>query len=374
VKDLIQRRENVLPNGSLTGSAAEWNSFFAQMLPTAELKVQLQQLEQKENGRNKWTSRDFVRLQDIRIEFAEYGVIRTILLEKKSGERIAVFTDIPAELAHPIEILMVLKKKQQIENFFAYKRAIQGDYIPFWDLQESALQKTKFDHELKRPSPEQRHKFATRIQRIKNALKRISQEIRTWKNRFQTGEITKQRLKKLETEFTPRVATKKAELQEIRAFLRWGEKKKRPPYFDQFEPIMELNPRIELFLNAINDLFFVNSRRIASDLGNSLQIAKSQGEVTLSDKKIQAISHFTPEKLNDVLIKGGGKVLMNPNNQREIIAELHTELVYKDEILIAPYLKMLNQVIHDHKFCFDTRYSIKFSNNFLDIPKPVKMV
>ncbi|MHA1426792.1 MAG: hypothetical protein ACTSQI_12465, partial [Candidatus Helarchaeota archaeon] len=75
-----------------------------------------------------------------------------------------------------------------------------------------------------------------------------------------------------------------------------------------------------------------------------------------------------------ILIKGGGKVLLNPNKDREITAELHTELKHKDEILISLYLKILNQLIFDHKFCFNTCYSIKFTNNLLYIPRPVKLV
>lgn len=374
IKELIKLREKSSNTVKLTGNAAKTKEFFEQILPTAELKGFLGQIEKKEQGMKKWNSRDFVRLRDIQLEFEEYGLIRAIILEKKSGERIAVFTDIPVELAHPIEVLLVLKKKQQIENYFAYKIAIQGDYIPFWELQEAKQQKTKFNYELKKPGPEKMKEFVNRIKRIKNALKKLPHKFRTWKSLFQKGEITKKRLNKLENELTHQEKMKKAECKEIRAFLRWAEKHKKPPYFDQFEPIMELNSRIELFLNAINDLFFVNSRRIASDLGNSLKIAKLNGAVTLSDKKIREISNFTPEKLNDILLKGGGKVLINPNNKREIIAELHVELLHKDEVLIAPYLKRLNQLILEHKYCFDTHYSIKFTNNLLDIPKLVKII
>jgi hypothetical protein len=374
LKELIQLRENASTPGNLTGRTAQTKAFFAQILPTAELQGRLRHMEQKEKGIQKWNSRDFVRLRDIHMEFAEYGVIRALILEKKSGERIAVFTDLPVELAHPLEVLIVLKKKQQIENYFAYKKAIQGDYIPFWELQESALQKTTFNHELKKPDPEKRNKFVKRIKRIKNDLKNLPQKFRMWKNLFKKGEITKNRLNKLEQEVTQQETLKQAELKEIRAFLSWAKQNTKPPYFNQFAPLIELNSRIELFLNAINDLFFVNSRRIASDLGNSLKIAKAKGEVTLSEKKIQEISHFTPEKLNDILLKGGGKVLLNPINTREIIAELHIELLYKDEVLIAPYLKMLNQLTLEHKYCFDTAYSIKFTNNLLNIPKLVKII
>jgi hypothetical protein len=374
VKELITIRAESSNTGKLTGRTAKMKAFFGQMLPTSDLQAQLRELEQKEKGVTKWNSRDFVRLKDVHMEFDEYGVIRAIILEKESGERIAIFTDIPAELAHPLEILIGLKKKQKIENYFAYKIAIQGDYIPFWELQVSELQKTKFNYKLEKPDLVQVEKFETRIKRIKNALKKLELGSRTWKSLFKKGKITKNRLKKLDNELTHQVNLKKAERKEIRAFLRWAKKNKKPTYFAQFEPIMELNPRMELFLNTINDLFFVNSRRIASDLGNSLKIAKSHGEFTLSDKKIHEISNFTPEKLNDILIKGGGKVLINPNNNREIIAELHTELLHKDEVLIAPYLRMLNQLHTEHKFCFDTHYSIKFTNNLLDIPKLVKIV
>jgi hypothetical protein len=374
LKELIKSREESRTNSSLTGKAAQITTFFREVLPIPELKAQLRAIEKKEEGLEKWNRRDFTGLHDLQIHFEEYGEIRAIILEKKSGERIAVFTDIPAELAHPLEILIVLKKKQQIENFFAYKKAIQGDYIPFWELQEAALQKTKFNYELKKPSPEQVKAFEKRIKRIKNALEKIKIETRKWKKLFKSGAISKKRLKNLETELNRTSKLKQAELKEIRAFLSWGKHNKQPHYFDPFEPVMDLNPRIETFLNAINDLFFVNSRRIASDWGNALKIAKLSGEFTLSEKKIEEITNYTPEKLNDILLKGGGKALINPNNNREIITEFHTELLYRDEILIAPYLRMLNQSFTNHKYCFDTKFSMKFSNYLLNVPNPVKIV
>jgi len=125
---------------------------------------------------------------------------------------------------------------------------------------------------------------------------------------------------------------------------------------------MDLNPRIETFLSAINDLFFVNSRRITSDWGNALKLAKLSGEFTLSDKKIEEITNYTPDKLNDILLKGGGNALINPNNNLEKITEFHTELLYRDEILIAPYLKMLNQSLTNHKYCIDTKFFTKSTN------------
>ncbi|MHA1381418.1 MAG: hypothetical protein ACTSRG_23875 [Candidatus Helarchaeota archaeon] len=96
--------------------------FFESILPTDDLKAELHKIEKKENGIKKWNRRDFVGIRDVQIEFEDYGLIRTIILEKKAGERIAVFTVIPSYLVHPIEILMVLKKRQKIENFFAYKK------------------------------------------------------------------------------------------------------------------------------------------------------------------------------------------------------------------------------------------------------------
>lgn len=372
--DLLQLRETPALPVKLTAKDAQLHQYFKELLPTAALTRLLREQEMKDQGTRKWNRRDFVRIREVHISFEGYGAIRTLILEKRSGERIAVFTDIPAHIAHPIEILMALKKRQKIEDYFAYKRAIQGDYIPFWELQTAPLQKTAFNYELKKPGPEEGAKFEKRIKRIRTDLKTIQSTARRWKTLSTKGKISKKTLHKQESELAKKAKSKQTELKEIRAFLRWAQNSKRPRYFDQFEPLMELNPRIELFLNAINDLFFVNSRRIASDWGNSLRWAKRNNKVTIPERTLQEISNYTPEKLNDILLKGGGKAFLNPNANNEIIVQLHTELYHKDEILIAPYLEMLNQLKSNHKFCFDTKFSMKFSNYSLSIPKSVKLV
>lgn len=374
MRDLIRMHASSSKNVKSSGVLAKLREFFERLLPVSELEENLRHVEKKENGVKKWNGRDFIRSRDIQIEFDGYGSLRTIILEKKNGEKIAIFTSIPPDLAHPIEILMVLKKKQLIENFFSYKIAIQGDYIPFWDLQEAEVQKTSFHNELKKPSPKNLEKFQKRARRLKQDLKKLSLKNRTWKKLFKKGELSKKTVKKLEKEAAQARKKKEAELKEMNAFLTWGRKNKSPIYFDQFEPVMELNPRIEVFLNALNDLFFVNSRRIASDWGNSLTLAKISGEITLSDGKIKEISKYTPEKLNDIFLKGGGKVLLNPANDLEIIAELHTELLHKSEVLIIPYLKFLNKLLTDHEYCYDTSYSLKFTHYLLSLPKLVKVV
>jgi len=171
LRELISIREKTSEKSSFERKNTKVREFFDSILPTDDLKAELHKIEKKENGIKKWNRRDFVGIRDVQIEFENYGLIRTIILEKKTGERIAVFTDIPSYLVHPIEILMVLKKRQKIENFFAYKKAIQGDYIPFWELEESKFQKTKFDHEIVKPTPQRLEKLEKQKRRKKPKTK-----------------------------------------------------------------------------------------------------------------------------------------------------------------------------------------------------------
>ncbi|MHA1427874.1 MAG: hypothetical protein ACTSQI_17975 [Candidatus Helarchaeota archaeon] len=72
---------------------------------------------------------------------------------------------------------------------------------------------------------------------------------------------------------------------------------------------MELDFPLETLLNVINDLYFVNSRRIAMDWANALLFAKREGVLDIPNSIIKRVANLTPYSLNDILVKGGGKVI-----------------------------------------------------------------
>ena len=133
---------------------------------------------------------------------------------------------------------------------------------------------------------------------------------------------------------------------------------------------MELNYRTEMFMTAMNDLYFVNSRLIATDWANALELASKQGAIDVPDYIIEEIRQHTPGKLNDILRKGGGRIYKNPDKKNQLIIELNVEKMYKDQNLITPYLSLLNDNINDCKYNFNTNYGLKFA---VKTKRPLKL-
>ncbi|MHA1358589.1 MAG: hypothetical protein ACTSRC_10765 [Candidatus Helarchaeota archaeon] len=154
------------------------------------------------------------------------------------------------------------------------------------------IQQTKLKARIQEPDWHQLESYQKKQKRITHKLKTLEAEYKTVKTLYKTGKISKhhfnQRNKTLKRDYRQ----KELELKEVKTFIEWGKSGKRPTYFDQFEAIMELDSPLETLLNVINELYFVNSRRITMNWANALLFAKRQGVLDIPNPIIT--SSYTP--------------------------------------------------------------------------------
>jgi hypothetical protein len=363
IKETIHNRKQMGEKPGLAPAEARMRDYITRCIPLDYLESVLAQYKKKRKNKSDQSSKDFISIRDHEVEFEDYGTIRSIFLEQCSGKRMIIFTSIKREVAGPVEVLLLLKRRQNIEDFFAYKNAINGGHIFIWDLIERKIQKTKKGNIIKCPSPAELVIFEKKLQRAENKLKNLRLQLAHLKKSLNNDSISKIYCRKLCTKAKNDIENKKSDVKELKAFVSWGKNKKIPRYFKQFEKVMRLNYNTEQFINVINDLYFVISRQIAVDWAFALSLAKDQGIIEVKEKIVKEIERFTPEKLNYILLKGGGKLYKDPNTKNKIITEIHCEYTYKNQNLIAPYLNLLNLFSDDYKYNFSTNYSLIFTAN-----------
>ncbi|MHA1267342.1 MAG: hypothetical protein ACTSRS_19040, partial [Candidatus Helarchaeota archaeon] len=116
------------------------------------------------------------------------------------------------------------------------------------------------------------------------------------------------------------------------------------------------------------------SRRIAMDWANALLFAKREGVLDIPNSIIKRVANLTPYSLNDILVKGGGKVIKSLVPDQPVTIELHTEFFYKDYNLIVYYIRFFKDFCNGLKrdVNFDFPFQLQACSN--RPPKLVKMV
>ncbi len=356
--NLLEVRQKKLLQTDNTPETQALRQFLEACLPEAQLQAKLRTIQQKEAGKKDWNDRDFLWVYDTQVTFEEFGALRTIIVERANGKRLAVFTSFPSDQVHSIEALEMLKRRQHIENYYKDKIRILGDYIPSWRLLASDLQQTNLKARIQEPDWHQLESYQKKQKRILHKLKTLEAEYKMVKTLYKTGKISKRHFNQREKTLKRNYRQKELELQEVKAFIEWGKSGTRPTYFDQFEAIMELDSPLETLLNVINDLYFVNSRRIAMDWANALLFAKREGVLDIPTSIIKRVANLTPYSLNDILVKGGGKVIKSPVPDQPVIIELHTEFFYKDYNLIVYFIRFFKD------FCNGLKRDMNFDFPF----------
>jgi len=340
---LISTREDGVVEAGLPGEILELKCFSRACLPEWKLEKRLRAFREKRAGRRDWSTRDFLRACDSTIEFESYGPLRTIILEKVSGEKIAILTNIPREHVHAIEIIEFLKGRQNIENFFKFKIAIAGDYVFSWHFKEAAVLKTRFKFPLVKPAGKELAGFATKKKKTEGKLEKLEKEREKLVKMQAEGKFGRQTFKKLSKVLGKKVQEQADKLKEINAFIEWGETSQRPGYFDRYKPVMELDvPAVE-FINAINDLFYTNSRRIAADWGNALERSIKSGELAPAKDLVKNTRELSPGLLNFILLNSPRIVRRKNGDEHAFTIELHVEMAFDNMALLEFYLKQLNQ-------------------------------
>ncbi|MHA1695431.1 MAG: hypothetical protein ACTSUG_09230, partial [Candidatus Helarchaeota archaeon] len=101
---------------------------------------------------------------------------------------------------------------------------------------------------------------------------------------------------------------------------------------------------------------------------------KNKGDIDINDRKINEIRNMMPEKLNFILLKGGGKIYLDHNNGNILKIIMNFEYKHKGEDLMKYYVMLLNEVLKENNRYMDTNYGVK-SENFLELPpKLVKII
>ncbi|MHA1381993.1 MAG: hypothetical protein ACTSRG_26780, partial [Candidatus Helarchaeota archaeon] len=362
MEELIQTRTSSVQNDNLNSKEREIKRVLARFLPLPYLKKQYRTISVKEKKKKKWGAKEIIGIRDIDIEFDILGKTRTIVLETAIGKRMAIITSIKREIASAVEIVLILKKRQGIENFFRYKKAINGDHVFIWELEEKEVQKTRLGNIIDYPTQEELKSFKTKLKRANNKLEKFEIEYKKYKKKLDDKTVNKNTIKYILKRLESKIKLKVSLIKELKAFIQWGSQKKMPHYFDQFEKVMTPTFKTMKFINAINDLYFVISRQIAIDWASSLSIAYEQDNIVVKESRIEKISNMMPEKLNQILLNGSGKIYYDSSEKNGLIIELNCEYIYNGENLIAPYIMMLNNFDNQYKYCFDSDLKMKFTN------------
>ncbi|MHA1310331.1 MAG: hypothetical protein ACTSQO_05315, partial [Candidatus Helarchaeota archaeon] len=84
--------------------------------------------------------------------------------------------------------------------------------------------------------------------------------------------------------------------------------------------------------------------------------------------------YMMPEKLNFILLKGGGKIYLDHNNGNILKIIMNCEYKHKDEDLMKYYVMLLNEVLKESNRYMNINYIVKFEN-ILELPlKTVKII
>jgi len=371
IEELISLRSKNIQDSHLTPEEKDLKRVIARILPLSYLREQYLKVKAKEEKKKKWGAHDIIGIRDVDIEYKELDKIRTIVIETNEGSKFAIFTSIKREIAHEVEILLILKKRQIIDNFFSYKKAIDGDHIFTWDLKEKEVQKTKIGNIITQPIFEKLNSFQSKLKKANNKLKKLEKEYKIYKMQLKNKSANKNTIKNVLKNLEIKINLKQDLIRELKAFIRWSKVKKRPKYFDQFEIVMTPDFRIMKFINTINDLYFVISRQIAIDWANSLSIIRDEGIIEIKEREIEEFRNMMPDTLNQILLNGGGKIYTDENKKNGIIIELNCEYILNDENLIAPFLTILNSLDTKYLHHIDSSIEIKFTSR---IERPLKSV
>jgi len=374
VAELIQTKTRSAQNDNLNSKERAIKRVLARFLPLPYLKKQYRTISAKEKKKKKWGDKEIIGIRDIDIEFDVLGKTRSIVLETAIGKRMVIITSIKREIASAVEITLLLKRRQGIENFFRYKKAINGDYVFIWELEEKEVQKTRLGNIIDYPTQEKLKYFKTKLKRANNKLEKFEIEYKEYKKKLNDKSVNKNTINYILKRLESKIKLKVSLIKELKAFIQWGSQKKMPHYFDQFEKVMTPTFKTMKFINAINDLYFVVSRQIAIDWASSLSIAYEQDNIVLKESKIEKIYNMMPEKLNQILLNGSGKTYYDSNEKNGLIIELNCEYIYNDENLMAPYIMMLNNFDIQYKHYFDSDPKLKFTNRIERPLSPVKIV
>ena len=374
LKKLLKDRAKDIELSNLSEKEKEDKIFINKYINKEVIRELLKNLDRKRKY-DKYKEGDYIyKIKGHNFYFGDYGDFRSIILKKRNNEKLMIFTSIKKDVASSVEIVLMLKKEKQIEDFFKRKKEINGNRIFCWRLNEKKVQKTKLGNIIKISLGSELENYNKKLKRAQNDLKRLKSMLEAQYNLTKNYKINKNNLKIVIKTLKLKVLKKEKEVIEYENFIKWGIKKRMPTYFKKIRKTMELKYTIENFISVMNDLYFIISRMIAMDWAYSLELYKNKGDIDINDRKINEIRYMMPEKLNFILLKGGGKIYLDHNNGNILKIIMNCEYKHKDEDLMKYYVMLLNKVLEENNRYMDTNYGVKFEN-FLELPpKLVKII
>ena len=374
LKKLLKDRDKAIEISNLNEKEMEEKIFINKYINKEVIRKSLKRLERKRRL-DKYKEGDYIyKIKDHNFYFEDYGDIRTIILKRRNNEKLMIFTSIKKEVASSVEIVLMLKKEKQIEDFFKRKKETNGNRIFCWRLKEKKVQKTKLGNIIQMPTGTELEKYIKKLKRAKDDLKKLNYALEAQHKLAKNCEINKNILKSAAKSLELKVLKKKKEITEYENFIKWGTRKRMPRYFKKIRKTMELEYMIENFISAMNDLYFIISRMIAMDWAYSLELYKNKRNIDISDKKIKEIRNMMPKTLNSILLKGGGKVYLDQNKGNKLKIIMSCEYKHKGEDLMKYYVMLLNEVMKERNRYMDTKYRLEFDNILEGPLKLVKIV
>ena len=370
----IAQRLNPLQELGLRPEDRGLKQTLTRILPRSYLKQQLRLLQAKATGAKEWHKRAIWGIREIELDLEDLGPTRALVVETIGGKRMVILTSLKGTVASAVEIVLLLKKRQGIESFFHYKKEINGDRIFNWALEEKAEQKTPFRNRIALPSPEDMPRYETQMKRAHRAVNKLERTYKTYETQLKNWGTARKPLETLLQGLRRKITSKQAWIQELRALVLWRKKRRKPRYFTQFPKQMVPNFTRMTFINTIHDLYFVISRQIARDWATAVAIAQQYGLLAVKDAVLETLRNMMPYKLNQVLLKGSGKVYRDPTTETGLMIELNGEYSYRGENLLSPYVSLLNQFKTHLRYCLDAPFTMKYINRLERPQSPVKVV
>lgn len=251
-----------------------------------------QQNQRKENNKL------FTALWDTEATIKEVGLIRVIMAMRSDGTKIGILTSLTVNEATPLEILLLLKRRQREENFFRdQKNGLASSNIGGWSTSIVELNEEKelFLEELKNKEA----KLAKAIKKYKNKEDTLSTlSTRNIMDKYDLNLLKKRNSNLLEKN-QRKFDTIASQIQELETQSSEGTA-------ISLKTVERLNPERAQILTCLRDILYVSCQLLCQDIADIISQVIEPDYQKDSNSIAQKYANFTPKRLYNEFLRQGG--------------------------------------------------------------------
>jgi hypothetical protein len=262
----------------------------------------------------------FSALWDTEIPVKGVGKIRVIVGRRPDETEAFIYTIVPKREATALEVLLLLTRRQRIENFFKIKKGdLAADILGGWPT--SSVTISKFKGKSKDSALPLEEKLRKTLNKRNREIQKYEAKLKSHKSLYDEEFLDKYELKSLINKINGRLQKKSEEIIVLENQLEKIAKGEIGELMFPVKVVERLNPERALFLNSLRDLLFVCTRLLCQDLARLL----IEGDERINSKtKINRSREFkrlTPARVKHLLLQQGSNVNLSPDG-----STLHIQL------------------------------------------------